>query len=678
MKRSFCILSSVESLEPRLPLTAATAQEFVVMDFEDSTLHNAAWLDAQPGGTVATYVGTKSDSGTDLLLLAPGQGRNGGNALLVESPDAAAGLPGFWVLRNQASGTGGIANCYDERGYLLPRGARANRLDFWLRFEEGFRALSSSTVYQNINIGTYAYDPAKLGLEKTVESDNWHFYHQLVIRHDQAGASWIHVVINEIPQHQRDRDQYRVPENPTSLAGNYWELLTRFYVDLHPYFGDPEIGYPARMWVDDIRLSYVPEPAAVDVDIEGWFDGQEVGVLQGATVELAVTITNPGTSAISGTVAHRSQYPYSPKLLDAVTRLSVQGTLLNLAPGASRSLLLQFTPRDTIADGVNLLHGVIFVPTTEERPSNASQADANVQLYSNVYGISGPCDAAIPAASVRIVVGPHSNNLRPSALGGQAYYATSATRFTGQVAARDPEGQPLAYTLLQQSAVGGTMVLDPATGAFTFDPAPGFLGSFLFTSQVSDGVNASRAVTSWILVGPETAVRIAINDAAVNEGKLISAGKKKGQPQETPLTFTVSLSRTASQPLTLDYRTVDNTATIADGDYRAARGTLVFAPGELTKSVDVIVLGDNKAEADEAFLVVLENASQGTIVDGLGIGTIRNDDRGKPSSADVDAAFADASLAKVSSSRPSPFARLPLRFPGQAAKPASVPWRSRW
>jgi len=643
MKRFAPISPRVESLEARLPLAIAEAQAYVVLDFEDATLHNETWLASQPGGTVDTYVGPKSDSGSDRLLLAPGQGRNGGNALLVESPDASTGLPGFWVLRNQSTGTGILANCFDDRGYVLPRGARANRLDFWLRFEEGFRATSSSTAYQNINIGTYQYDPAKLGLEKTVESDNWHFYHQLVVRHDLAGANWIHVVVNEMPQHQRDRDQYRVPDNPTGLSGNYWELLTRFYIDLHPYFGDPETGYPARMWVDDIRLTYVPEPAAVDVAIQGWLDGQEVGVLQGETRDLSVTVTNHGTTTISGTVAHRSQYPYGPKLLDATTGLSVQGTLITLAPGETRALILQFTPRATIVDGTTLLHGVIFVPTTEERPGNASQADANVMLDSSVYGISGPSDASIVAASVRLVIGPHSDNLRPSVLGGQMYYATNTSRFTGQVTAMDPESQPLVFTLTQQSSTGGTLVLDPATGVFTFDPAPGFIGSFLFTCQASDGLNSARAVTSWIIVRPEEAPGISINDVAINEGKLNTSGKKKGQPQETPLTFTVSLSKTYSQPITLAYRTVDNTATVADNDYRAASGTLRFAVGELTQSISVIVLGDNRVEANETFFVILENPSAGTLVDGVGVGTIQNDDRGKPGTS-LDTGFPDAGL----------------------------------
>jgi Calx-beta domain len=68
-------------------------------------------------------------------------------------------------------------------------------------------------------------------------------------------------------------------------------------------------------------------------------------------------------------------------------------------------------------------------------------------------------------------------------------------------------------------------------------------------------------------------------------------------------------------------------ATVADGDYIAlATTTLMFAPGETTKNVTVDVNGDTTNEADEAFHVDLSNATNATIGDALGVGTIANDD----------------------------------------------------
>ena len=60
-------------------------------------------------------------------------------------------------------------------------------------------------------------------------------------------------------------------------------------------------------------------------------------------------------------------------------------------------------------------------------------------------------------------------------------------------------------------------------------------------------------------------------------------------------------------------------------DYAAASGSLVFAPGETTKSITVQVSGDRQAEPNESFQLGV-NAVGGNIVGGTGTGTILNDD----------------------------------------------------
>ena len=64
----------------------------------------------------------------------------------------------------------------------------------------------------------------------------------------------------------------------------------------------------------------------------------------------------------------------------------------------------------------------------------------------------------------------------------------------------------------------------------------------------------------------------------------------------------------ASLPVTVDYATANGTAT-AGSDFIAASGSLVFAPGETSKSVSVAVQGDAEVEPDETFLVNLSGAA---------------------------------------------------------------------
>ncbi len=77
----------------------------------------------------------------------------------------------------------------------------------------------------------------------------------------------------------------------------------------------------------------------------------------------------------------------------------------------------------------------------------------------------------------------------------------------------------------------------------------------------------------------------------------------------------------------MSYRTVNGTATTADGDYVAKTGTLTFAPGETSKTITIVVNGDSKKEANETFyLDLFGNSSNSLFTKNRGIGTILNDD----------------------------------------------------
>ena len=115
--------------------------------------------------------------------------------------------------------------------------------------------------------------------------------------------------------------------------------------------------------------------------------------------------------------------------------------------------------------------------------------------------------------------------------------------------------------------------------------------------------------------------RLSINSVSLTEG---NSGTKV-------MTFTVTLSATYDQAVTVNYATHDSSATVADNDYVATSGTLTFAPGQTTKTFTVTIKGDKKKEANESFYVLLSGASSNALIsDSQGIGTILNDDgRGK-------------------------------------------------
>ena len=91
------------------------------------------------------------------------------------------------------------------------------------------------------------------------------------------------------------------------------------------------------------------------------------------------------------------------------------------------------------------------------------------------------------------------------------------------------------------------------------------------------------------------------------------------------LVFLVTLDRTPTRTVTVDYETVGWTA--QEGvDFTAVSGTLTFAPGETQKRVSVPVLDDAHDEGDETLRLLLTNASGLHIPRGDAQGTIENAD----------------------------------------------------
>ncbi len=101
----------------------------------------------------------------------------------------------------------------------------------------------------------------------------------------------------------------------------------------------------------------------------------------------------------------------------------------------------------------------------------------------------------------------------------------------------------------------------------------------------------------------------------------------EGQSAQKSIQLTVTLSVPVSSPVTVDYSTISGTAT-AGSDFVAATGTITFAPNQTTQTITVLINGDNAAEADETFQVVLSNSQNAVIADGKAIITILNNDSG--------------------------------------------------
>ena len=168
-----------------------------------------------------------------------------------------------------------------------------------------------------------------------------------------------------------------------------------------------------------------------------------------------------------------------------------------------------------------------------------------------------------------------------------------------------------------------------AGGNFQFPSGPALSGSITITDpqlgpvqQVGNTVYypvlpGSPAINAGAsLVNPQPGqVNLVIGNASLTEGNSgLSA-----------MIFTVSLTGSSSQTVTVNYATANNTA-IAGSDYTAVSGSLSFAPGQTTQTIEVPIIGDTLVEANETFFVSLSAPTNATLLTTQGVGTITNDD----------------------------------------------------
>jgi CSLREA domain-containing protein len=112
---------------------------------------------------------------------------------------------------------------------------------------------------------------------------------------------------------------------------------------------------------------------------------------------------------------------------------------------------------------------------------------------------------------------------------------------------------------------------------------------------------------------------LSINDITVAEGDSL----------DTSASFTVSLSAASGYTVAVFYSTSNGTAQA--GDYIGTNsGFVSFAPGQLTRTVSIPVVGDRTVEPDETFFVTLSTPTRAVIGRAQGQATIEDDDGDPP------------------------------------------------
>lgn len=115
---------------------------------------------------------------------------------------------------------------------------------------------------------------------------------------------------------------------------------------------------------------------------------------------------------------------------------------------------------------------------------------------------------------------------------------------------------------------------------------------------------------------------VSVDDPVVTEGP---------SPDSVLVSFVISLSTVSGKTVYVSYSTADGTATSTgtpnvDKDYLPSSADFTIPPGWATRTMSILVYGDNYYEPDENFSMNLTALGNVLVADGQGIATILNDD----------------------------------------------------
>ena len=303
------------------------------------------------------------------------------------------------------------------------------------------------------------------------------------------------------------------------------------------------------------------------------------GATLGATVTQSantgdefVIVNNDGTDAIVGTFANLPEGAFVDlNIFNGEVVTGTQRFVISYVRGTGNDVTLRPAAaisgrvfNDVNYDGVDneQLNGVGNATVRLIAQNGTTVVRTTTSSTDGSYSFTG----LVPGAYFVEFVAPTGFHFTFRDVGGNDAIDSDANRFTGR-------------TTLLTASPSGTLIND-----------------------VDAGIKASE---------------ISINNVQKSEGQF---------GQQTSYSFTVSLSGIARQVTTVNFATANGTATVANNDYTTTSGTVTFAVGQQTRTVTVLVTGDNAIEGDENFFVNLSNAVNASIVTPQGVGTILNDD----------------------------------------------------
>ena len=195
------------------------------------------------------------------------------------------------------------------------------------------------------------------------------------------------------------------------------------------------------------------------------------------------------------------------------------------------------------------------------------------------------------------------------------------------------------YSTTNGTATGGAIgtadidFVEPVSGAQLVIAAGQTTGT-IYVVILEDNMVEDEETFTLTLGTPTGAIRSTTDGTATGrissqQPTLSVSGMSVDEADDVELDFTVSLSAATTQDVTVQYRTVDGSATAGE-DYTATNGTLTIDAGDTEGTVSVAIVNDTEEEGDERFSLTLSSSTNATIETASAMGTINANDAPPP------------------------------------------------
>ncbi|MEM7725494.1 MAG: Calx-beta domain-containing protein [Cyanobacteria bacterium P01_A01_bin.45] len=327
---------------------------------------------------------------------------------------------------------------------------------------------------------------------------------------------------------------------------------------------------------------------------------EDISVDEGEIGEFKITLSNPSSETI--TVSYQSEdgdatildNDYTP-IQDTITfapdevskTISLNTTDDNLFEGNETvNIKLSDATNATISDP----EGTVTITNNDDRPT--------IDIQNNITITEG--DNGIQLATFNVTL---SN---PSSEVVSVRYSTQ----NGTANNTDNDYNPIQNNILtfQPGETNQTISVE-INGDTQFEDEESF--NVILTNPLGGTLNTDTGVI--IIENDDQEPGISIEDVTIIEGE--TANVK------------VNLTNTSSKAVTLNFSTSDDTATADDPDYTPVTSqSIVFQPGETSKTISISSIADNKFETDESFSINLDSPENATLDQSTStIGIINND-----------------------------------------------------